>query len=144
MPSSIDPQFQKVINSAVAVERRKAAAAAGQDIRPWLNFSDINRVGKFDLTGLAALFTRSNINSTYVPAKNTSTTTLAKQVQSLKISGDVLAGFERDFRMRNRSRIRVLAHSGARSSANGQATGPLSVNSIGYMTRLMNEEEDNG
>ena len=141
--SSMDQQFQKVIKSASTVEQRKSAAAQGQDIRPWLNFSDITQAGKFDFTALASIFTRANVNSTYVTDKTTSTTALVKQVQGLKIAGDVLAGFERDTRMRNRSRIRSFAHTGARSKANGQTTGPLTVNSIGYLTRLLNEQEDN-
>lgn len=140
--SSMDPQFQKVIKSASTLEQRKSAAAQGQDIRPWFNFSDIAQAGKFDFTTLATIFTRANVNSTYVTDKTTNTSALVSQTQGLKIAGDVLAGFERDLRMRNRSRIRSFAHTGARSKANGQATGPLTVNSVGYLTRLLNEQED--
>ena len=140
MAISIDGQLNKVINSAVTVQTRKAAAAAGTDIRPWMNFSDVAQAGKFDFTALAKIFDRSDINNGYTSAKNTDETTTAKQVYLFKIQGDILAGFERDMRMRTRSRVRSLSHTSARDKANGQTAGPLTLNSIGYLTRLLKEQ----
>jgi hypothetical protein len=57
-------------------------------------------------------------------------------MQTAKLSADFLAGLERDYRMRTRSRVRMFVHGGNRASANGLAIGPLARNTD-WLSRKM-------
>ena len=48
-----------------------------------------------------------------------------RSMQAAKLQNDMLAALERDYRMRHRSRVRMMAHATARLATHGQPAGPL-------------------
>lgn len=136
---AIAEQLNTVVQYLVTAEGQIATGTFGTGQRPWLNFSAITPVGKFDIDGLKKLFSRQEINNQYVTARNSPTTT-SGNIQSAKLSADYLAGCQRDYTMRTRSRIRMLIHGGNRAAANGLEIGPLRRNSIDWITRIISEQ----
>ena len=125
-----DKQLATVVEYMVTQQAAVAAKSRQNGDRPWLDFSDIATVGKFDFAGLHELFTRDDSNDNYARYKTTAGTE-AKDVHTAKLSADFLAGLERDHRMRMRSRIRMFVHAGiVTAGKNGLATGPLRSNPI--------------
>jgi hypothetical protein len=137
---AIDPQFNKVVQYLVGAENGVASGTFGSGQRPWVNFSQVARVGKFDYKGIDDIFTRKALDDGYT-AKRQDKGTLSKDIQTDKLSADYLAGCCRDYKMRTRSRIRMLIHGGNRAAANGTATGPLLMNSIEWLSRIANEDK---
>lgn len=135
---AVDPQLEKIITSIVTAEGLIGPGIFGAGQRPWFNFADVQKVGKFDYAGIHALFTRDSSNDTYAKARQSATTT-SKEIQTAKLSADYLAGMERDYRMRTRSRVRMFVHGGNRAVANGSAKGPVKVNSIDWLSRMLAE-----
>lgn len=133
----IDAQLEKVIGAMVGQEAQIATGTFGQGRRPWLDFRDVAVAGKFDLVKLHSIFTRSKSNDQYAKAGDGKTT--VKEAQTAKLSGDVLAGLERDHRMRTRSRIRQMVHGGNRAWAHGTTAGPLRRSTIDFMSRILSE-----
>jgi hypothetical protein len=123
----VDPQLQKIVSYLVSAEDKVAKGTFGAGQRPWVNFSDVKKAGKFDYAALHELFDRSASNDAYAKG-TTDATTPGKDMQTAKLSADFLAGFERDYRMRTRSRIRMMVHGGNRAAANGLGNGPLRRN----------------
>lgn len=136
---AISEQLNTVVKYLVTVEGQIATGTFGTTQRPWMNFSAITPVGQFDLAGLAKLFDRSAINDQYTSARNQASAT-SGNFQSSKLSADYLAGCQRDYTMRTRSRVRMLIHSGNRAAANGMDIGPLRRNSIDWITRIISEQ----
>jgi len=138
--ASIDEQFQNVINYLIQQQKVSGAALLEGGARTWQDFVEVADVDRFDFAKQATIFSRAKANAQYesLHAKDTG---LAKEVQAVKQSADVLAGLERDFRMRTRTRIRMFIHSANRNYGNGLAKGPLKVNTIGYVTRLLGEDK---
>ncbi len=135
----IDPQLTKVLNYLQGAQILIASGTFGATGRPWLNFSEIQVVGKFDYAGLHQIFNRNASNDEYGSLR-AAPESKAKNLQTAKLSGDYLAGLERDYRMRQRTRIRCIVHAGNRSAANGSGQGPLRRNSTGWMSRILAEE----
>jgi hypothetical protein len=140
----IDPQLQNVIPYLVSTEASIGQGTLGLEQRPWMNFDGITgsatAIGKFDLPGTHALFDRSASNDAYVTARQ-DTETKTMDIQTIKISADLLAGLERDYKMRIRSRIRMFVHASCRAAANGLDIGPLNNNSIGWLSRMLTAQE---
>lgn len=137
---AIDPQFEKVVNYLIDVSKKIADGSTTSWSRPWINFQSITAIGKFDFAGLHELFTRKASNDSY-GVKRSSADALAKDIQSSKLSGDYLAGWERDYRMRTRSRVRMFAHVASLMSTNGTDSGPLVRNSRDWLNRIMTEDK---
>lgn len=135
-----DPQLTKVVNYLVSTEAKVALGTFGTAQRPWVNFSDVVKAGKFDLAAIDQIFTRNASNASYTTDRQ-SKDTLSKDLQTAKLSADYLAGCCRDYKMRTRSRIRMLVHGGNRASANGLGEGPLLKNTIGWLGRLVSEDK---
>lgn len=136
---AIDPQLNKIIDYIQGVEIQISRGMFGAAGRPWMNFNTVQVVGQFDYAGIQQLFNRK--------AANRECTTLAgqrdpqsKALATAKLSGDYLAGLERDYRARTRSRIRTIVHCGNRAAANGLMEGPLYRNSIEWFTRILAED----
>lgn len=66
---------------------------------------------------------------------------LAKDLHAVKLAGDTLAAYERDWSLRTRSRVRTLAHAAARVKAAGTGGGPLRQSTLGYFGRIAAESE---
>lgn len=135
----IDPQMSKIVNYLGGVESDIATGMFGATGRPWMNFAEVQVVGKFDYAGLHALFTRVGSNTEYADLRS-QREAQSKNLQTAKLSGDYLAGLERDYRMRQRTRIRCIVHAGNRAMANSSSEGPLYRNSIGWLGRMLSED----
>lgn len=132
---AIDPQFQKVVGYLVSAEAKIATGTFGSAQRPWLNFDEVQAAGKFDYAAVHKIFDRSSANDDYVKGASDASTP-GVNMQTAKLSADFLAGLERDYRMRTRSRVRMLIHGGNRAAANGLTYGPLSKNTE-WLSRKM-------
>lgn len=138
----IDKQMETVVNHLVQIQARISEGTFNSDQRPWMNFEDLKKVGQFDFAGLKEIFTRQQSNDEYGKLRSASNgDALSKDIQTLKLSADYLASLERDTRMRRRSRIRMFVHAGCRSAANGADNGPLRVNSLDWLSRIMTEQK---
>ncbi len=135
----VDAHFSQVVDYLVAAEAAIADGTFGAGQRPWLNFKDVQIAGQFDFAGLAQIFSRDAINDQYGSARADRKTT-AGTLQSLKLAADYLAGLQRDYSMRTRSRIRMLVHAGNRAKANGMTVGPLQRNSVDWIGRIIAEQ----
>jgi hypothetical protein len=134
-----DPTLDKIIGSLVAAE---TAISAGilKGNRPWVDFQEISPVDKFDYSGLHSLFSRESLETAYAKLVSSPDAT-SKEVQTAKLSVDVLAGIERDWRMRQRSRVRLLVHACARAKVYGNKAGPLMQHSVGWMSRILVDDK---
>jgi hypothetical protein len=132
---SIDPKLQAVLDEVRTTLEQMWAGTMGDDLRPWMNFSGIAEVGKFDFDGLLDIFDRKKLSDDYAKARQ-NPESLARDVWIPKVSSDWLAGLQRDHMMRTRSRIRFMAHAAVRQKANSIAEGPLTVNTITMLTQL--------
>lgn len=138
--AQIDEQFQKVINYLIHHQMTSGEALLKGGSRAWQDYVEIADVDRFDFKKQATIFSREKANATY-ETLHANDKGLVKEVQAVKQSADVLAGLERDFRMRTRTRIRMFTHSANRNYGNGLQKGPLKVNTIGYITRLLGEDK---
>jgi len=139
---AIDPQMEKLVDYLVSKSEKISKGTFGSEGRPWLNFDDLDEVEQFDFEALHELFSRNSSNDEYGSLRIENEAE-AKDLQTAKLSADFLAGFERDVRMRRRSRVRMFIHGGSRAAANGQSVGPLRVNTIDWLTRILSEEKSN-
>lgn len=132
---AIDSQLEKVVEDLKTKMATVSTGIAGTDLRPWLNYADIQKVAKFDFDGYVELFNRQQSNDNYATARQ-KTDAIAKDVAVPKLSGDLLAGFQRDHMMRTRSRIRMFAHVASRAKFNSTGEGPLRRNTIDFLNRI--------
>lgn len=142
---TMDPNFTTVIQSAQTQCEKIAEGMFVQGDRPWMDFSDLQVVGKFDFEAVHALFNRDKANEEYVKIRqDTSDKAKAYDVQTAKLSVEYLATLERDFRMRHRSRIRNFVHAGVRMQAKGNDAGPLRVQALEWMSGLQKNVDEKG
>jgi hypothetical protein len=137
---AIDPQLEKVVSSMAKAEAAIAAKGAKGGDRPWLDFHDISPTGKFNFAGLHGLFDRKVSNDAYAKLRE-NPNAVSKDIQTAKLSADFLAGTERDYRMRQRSRVRVFVHGLARAAVHGNAAGPLTKHSVGWLSRALTDDK---
>ena len=132
---SIDPKLQAVLTEVRTTLEKSWNGSMGEDLRPWLNFSGIVKVGKFDFDALLDVFDRKKLSDDYAKARQ-NTESLARDLWVPKLSSDWLAGFQRDQIMRTRSRVRFMAHAAVRQKANSIAEGPLTTNLLVMLTQF--------
>ena len=131
---------QKVLPSMQQAQKTAADSLFNEGVRTWLNFSDIAKVGKFDFAQLhTQLFPREEVNAQCARLRADSAATV-KDYATARISGDYLGAMERDFRMRQRSRIRLFVHAGNRARSNSREIGPLLDNSTGWLKELFGDQ----
>jgi hypothetical protein len=140
---AIDPRLELVVKYLISTQDKIGDGTFGTGQRPWLNFDTIGKVGQFDFAGVAALFTRNDSNDAYVSGRSEKKTR-SMDLQSAKISADYLAGVQRDYLMRTRSRIRTVVHGGNRAKANGLPAGPIQRNTIDWLGRILAEQAAGG
>ena len=140
---AMDSQFQPIIEYLMEAMKKVAEASRANGDRPWVNFGPVAKVGKFEFERLHdELFTRSDSNDNYAQLKTDSEAKM-KDVQTAKLSADFLAGCERDYRMRTRSRVRMLVHAEVVSAgAYGADTGPLRRNTLDWLGRIDAEVDE--
>lgn len=137
---AIDPQLEKVVQYMVKTENTISEKLRANSDRPWMDFEPVQRAGKFDFSAIHQIFTRQVSNNEYV-SKRQNDKTLAKDIQTAKLSADYLAALERDHRARTRSRVRTFVHAGVVSTAsNGNAQGPLRRNTLDWLGRILAED----
>jgi hypothetical protein len=132
---SIDPKLQAVLTEVQTTLGETWKGTLGEALRPWMNFAGIAPAGKFDFSSLFALFDRKKLNDDYLKARQQEAP-VSKDIWVPKMSADLLAGFQRDYAMRSRSRIRFLAHSAVRQKMNSQGNGPFVANTITLLAKL--------
>jgi len=137
--AELDEQTQKVIEYLVQNQKLVGEAMAAGGPRPWQDFFEVFDVDRFNFEGMAQVFSREAANARYEALFVNDG--LAKEVQALKHCADILAAFERDHRMRTRTRVRMFVHGASRNAGHGLPNGPLKRNSIGYVTRVLGEDK---
>ena len=135
-----DPQLAKVVDYLVATEKKVADGTFGKARRPWLDFEDVEKAGKFDLEKQHKIFDRDASNTAYVKA-HTEPDARLKEARTAKLSIDLLAGMDRDHKMRIRSRVRMMVHGGVRAKSLGDDKGPIRRNMIDWQTRILSEQK---
>lgn len=137
---AIDPQLEKVVQYMVKTENTISEKLRANGDRPWLDFEPVKSAGKFDFDAIHQIFSRKASNNEYV-TKRQDDKSLAKDLQTAKLSADYLAGLERDHRARTRSRVRTFVHAGVVATAsNGNAQGPLRRNTLDWLGRILTED----
>lgn len=134
--------FQKIMD-----ELQKDCAKLGFGIRGkeqilWLLANNQGgqgpKPGKFDFSAIKKLFDRNEAGEKYIKAISSDKTTKLKQdLALLKNQNDVLAGMERDFEMRHRTRIRRLAHESLAKSHAGSDRGVFNALLLAYLQYQM-------
>ena len=132
--AKVPAKTQTVIAAIAAVAAANATAVSTGQPRQWLNYKAAGGGGKFDFPTLVTVFSRIGVNTDYVGYAAVSS--MAKDIQVTKLGGDVLAGLERDYRLRTRSRIRSIIHTAVRAKVNGLPAGPLTLSTIGFLSRI--------
>ena len=140
-----DPNLSRIIDSmqAQCESIYKGMFVSGD--RPWMDFRDLEIVGKFEFDKVHELFNRDKANEEYLKLRQASAGK-AKifEVQTAKLSVEYLATLERDYRMRHRSRIRNFVHAGVRMKAKSLDSGPLRVQALNWLDSLQKEVSEKG
>jgi hypothetical protein len=136
---SLDNTFEKLVDDIRTTQGEVADGVAGTSARPWMDFRSIKEFGKFEISLMRTVFSRTSIDTIYNQARSEAST-LSKTLQAVKLMGDFLAGAERDWRMRQRSRVRMFVHGACIARANGTKSGPLQRNTIHWLTRVLSED----
>lgn len=63
-----------------------------------------------------------------------------RDAQVAKVQIDLMAGMERDLRMRYRSRVRMLAHGVARMQSHGLSVGPINRGIVNFVKLLADRQ----
>jgi hypothetical protein len=132
---AIDSQVDLVLKEIRTTVGGTWEGMTAEELRPWLNFSGIAAVGKFDFEGLMVIFDRKKLSDDYLKVRQEEKPK-AKDIWVPKISSDLIAGFQRDHLMRTRSRVRLMMHAAARHKTNGQDDGPFTTNTISLISRI--------
>lgn len=144
MGSQLNDKFQQLIKGLVATEKKAAEALQKQTTpKPWVNFASDDfktKAAEKKETALKQPLDRKKANEDYLKARGD------EEGQSLdttaaKIAGDYLGAVERDKRMQWRSRIRQIAHATGLRAGNGNDAGALTVNSTGFVERMILKAE---
>ena len=143
---AIDPAVDKVLKEIRTTLESTWKGTVAEDLRPWMNFKGVKEVGKFDFEGLfgngesGGLFDRRKLNDDYLKVRQQEKPK-SKDIWIPKISSDLVAGFQRDYVMRTRSRVRMLMHAAVRQKSDSVAEGPFTANTITLMARLDTAQE---
>lgn len=127
-------KFQEVVPVMRTACSELAQGTFGAIGRPWLDFQELAVVGKFDFAGVAKMFDTKPASDDFLSVKKQQGK--AKDAITAKLSADFVDGLEMDFRMRQRSRIRMFVHSANRYAMHGRPDGPLTVNTTTWLEGL--------
>lgn len=82
-------------------------------------------------------FNRDDLNKDYLTAATAKGGPISfRNAQVAKVQLDILAGMERDTRMRYRSRVRMIAHAVARLKSQGLGDGPIQEGIVRFAALL--------
>jgi hypothetical protein len=138
MANAIPEKLQRLLD-----ELQKDCANQGDYLKGkvqlhWLLSEIAGAPGKFEFSKIKELFDRAEAAAQYANAKNPSgkrqTTAIAK------LASDLLSSFERDYRMRHRTRIRRLAHESVAKSHAGSDVGIFVAGLLQYMQYQIQRE----
>lgn len=90
----------------------------------------------FNHDEIADTFSRNGTSKAYLETL-TGEQNSFRVAQAAKVQGDVLSAFERDLRMRSRSRMRMMAHAASRMASHGVAAGPIQSNLLQFVRLLI-------
>lgn len=92
----------------------------------------------FSHSEFVTAFDRTALNKKYIDAAQPKEGSAPsyRDAQTLKVQLDLLAGIERDLRMRYRSRVRMLAHGVARVQSHGLTVGPITNGIVNFLKLL--------
>ena len=99
----------------------------------------------FDNDLVVAAFNRDGTSKAY--AESLTPEDSYRNSQAAKVQGDVLSAMERDWRMRTRPRVRMIAHALSRTGTHSLAAGPIQGNILQYVRILVDSgpsEDSNG
>ena len=135
----LDPNFEAVVRAMIEQLLQTSQAFRGPTPRPWLlNAAGVEYPENEDAEGdsIHEFFDRKQANDDYVKNRTEDGGSRANLIAA-QLESDFLAGCERDYRERKRTRIRMLAHESARKAGYGAENGPVYVNTIGFLMRRM-------
>lgn len=138
---TLDPKLQAVLAEIRRTRENSWKGMLGEELRTWLNFGGIQKVGQFELEKLFELFDRGAMDDEYNKAR-AKEGARANEVWIPKISSVLLAGFQRDYVLRTRSRIRYMAHAATRLKSDGKDNGPFTVNTSTLFARIEAASEE--
>jgi len=142
---SLDSTFTKRMD-----DLRAAMALDGQNMEQagyttWMKLysdkpgDDGKTLNGFDPEEFVTAFRRTELNKSYIktaqPASDDQLPSY-RDAQVAKVQLDLLAGMERDLRMRYRSRVRMLAHGVARMQSQGLDIGPINRGIVNFVKLL--------
>lgn len=159
-PAKADEVFSKRMEDLRTAVAQEATRLVGDDslggVTKWLelysnkpgssNSDEGTAPGKvldgFNSEEFIAAFSRTALNDAYVKTtqKNTSEPLSYRDAQALKVQIDLLAGMERELRMRYRSRVRQLAHGAARLTSHGLVIGPIAKGAPNFVKILLDRK----
>ena len=141
----IEPQLEeKVIPYLQAAEKKIAEASTADGNRVWIDFSEkgLTPAGQFDFETIHENFNRREATD-YYESQRVLLSSVVKDIQTSKLSIDFLAGCERDWRARTRSRVRMFVHSSVSAAmAMSKNNGPLRRNTVDWLGRIELEEPE--
>jgi hypothetical protein len=132
---SLDSKF----NSEVAQLQQSIADATSAFVKgsqvPWFKLANGSAIDGFDHKAIMELFNRDGTAKAYSDSLTPDSS--YRHTQAAKVQGDILSAFERDFRMRTRSRIRMMAHAVSRMKTHSLPKGPIVGGVLKYVQLLL-------
>ena len=138
-----DPNMEKVIGAMQTQSDKVSQGLFVDSNRQWFDFRDVKEAGKFEFDKVHEIFDRSTANSEYLKLRQ-SAGALAGDMQTAKLSVEYLSVLERDYRMRNRSRVRNFVHAGVRMWAKGLDVGPIRAQGFNWLPAMQKETAEKG
>jgi len=135
--TQLDTNFDAVVKRMISeLGAIASSVTSGSNIRPWFlqigkEYDDQNDAENRDTIHDALQRNQANDNYERVRKENLSRNDLLLA----KIQSDFMAGCERDYRARHRTRVRLMAHAAAKKLGMSLPFGPLHTNTIGFIAR---------
>lgn len=142
---NVDETFEKRLGDLQSGAANDGAEMERIGITKWMElYSDKEGEDGKTLNGLDSeefvqAFDRTALNKAYITVIQPESEEEARSyrdAQVAKVQIDVLAGMERDLRMRYRSRVRMLAHGVARLQSHGLSIGPINRGIVNFVKIL--------
>lgn len=109
------------------------AGLRGQQQQRWMFTTGDGAPSREDPAGVHAFFSRDAIDKIYLGILRGETEGDRAEMGQAKLQGDFLSGFERDYQMRCRGRIRMLAHEVTARAHAGGAGGSVAANILRFL-----------
>lgn len=140
--SSVDPIFAKRMADLQDAMKLDGTLLQTGGTTTWAKLYDGAVLNGFSHTEFVTAFNRDATNTAYlklVQPKDGESPSY-RDAQAAKVQIDLVAGMERDLRMRYRSRVRMLAHGVARLQSHGSSIGPINKGIVNFVKLLLDRQ----